>query len=154
VKTVAHIRDAQIDEARTLEELQRRSSMVWEQYRDQLVAHPDAIELPVDVIREQRVRVAIAAGRTLGFSVVRALEERVSELDALFVEPGWMYRGVGRTLMDDVIASARASGVIRLEVTAKPAVGFYEKIGFVAVRPVSTQFGPAVRMHLELRVPS
>ena len=147
MKAVGHIRFARADEVGELEELQRRSSMVWEQYRDQLVAHPDAIELPVGVIRDQRVRVAVAGHRTLGFSTVIPIGEHVSEIDALFVEPDWMAHGVGRALMDDAIARARASGVLRLEVTAKPAVGFYEKVGFVAIGRTSTQFGPAVRMH-------
>jgi hypothetical protein len=39
------IRDAKAADAPILEALQRRSSDVWEQYRRQLTAHPEAIEL-------------------------------------------------------------------------------------------------------------
>ena len=40
------VRDARPDEASALEALQRRASDVWEEYRAQLAANPDAIEAP------------------------------------------------------------------------------------------------------------
>ena len=43
---VEFIRDAILDEIPALEELQRRASTAWEQYRDQLAAHPDAMAIP------------------------------------------------------------------------------------------------------------
>src|SRR5262249_4514396 len=39
------IRFAHSDERAELEALQRRTSLVWEEYREQLLVHPDAIEL-------------------------------------------------------------------------------------------------------------
>jgi ribosomal protein S18 acetylase RimI-like enzyme len=80
---VIRIRDAEADEADALERLQRRSSDVWEQYREQLAAHPDAIELPQTFIDAGWVRVAVAEdGRVIGFyekvgfAVVGAAETR------------------------------------------------------------------------------
>lgn len=65
--------------------------------------------------------------------------------------PVLMRGGVGRLLIDDAVTIARSQGLVRLEVTANPrALGFYEKVGFVAVGEVPTQFGPAIRMHREL----
>lgn len=52
------VRDARPDEASALEALQRRASDVWEEYRAQLAANPDAIEAPHQAIAEGRVRVA------------------------------------------------------------------------------------------------
>jgi hypothetical protein len=43
---VEFIRDAILDEFPALEELQRRASTAWEQYRDQLAAQPDAMAIP------------------------------------------------------------------------------------------------------------
>ena len=48
------LRDAAADEADALERLQRRSSDVWEEYRQQLAANPDAIKLPQTFIEHQR----------------------------------------------------------------------------------------------------
>ena len=147
------IRDARPDEAFALEALQRRSSDVWEQYRAQLAANPDAIEPPHAAIAEGRVRVAVdASGRPLGFSVVLPLSEQRCELDDLFVEPESMRSGVGRLLVDDVAARATAAGATHVDVIANPnALGFYEKVGFQITGQAETRFGGAPRMALELR---
>jgi hypothetical protein len=46
VIVVLGIRNATAIEAPVLEALQRRSSEIWEEYREQLAANPDAIGLP------------------------------------------------------------------------------------------------------------
>jgi GNAT superfamily N-acetyltransferase len=151
VSIVEEVRPATESEVGELEDLQRRASLVWEEYRDDLLAHPEAIEVPLDAVRDRLVRVAFGGGRLLGFSVVLPLADAVTELDGLFVEPSFMGRGVGRCLIDDAVAIARERGVRRVEVTANPrAVGFYERIGFVAEGPVPTRFGPGLRMHLDI----
>jgi GNAT superfamily N-acetyltransferase len=145
------IRHAVAGEARLLEELQRRSSDVWEEYREQLAANPDAIELPQSFIEQGWVRVAVGSdGKPIGFSVVIPTDEQVHELDGLFVEPGHMRCGVGRALVHDAVVRAARAGADRLEVTAGPAQGFYEKVGFELVGAAQTRFGPAVRMRRTL----
>ena len=144
---VVRIRDADPAERAALEALQRRSSDVWEQYREQLAANPDAIVLPDDFIGNGWVRVAVAAdGRPIGFSVTIPGDAGVHELDGLFVEPGRMHRGVGRALVEDAAARAARGGAGCLEVIAGPAQGFYERVGFTLVGSAETRFGPAVRM--------
>jgi hypothetical protein len=65
------IRDAATAERAALEALQRRSSEVWEAYRPQLRAHPDAITLPQGFIDNGWVRVATGGDDTpIGFSGV------------------------------------------------------------------------------------
>src|SRR5262245_23535816 len=149
---VESIRDALPDEASALEALQRRASDVWEEYRAQLAAHPDAIAPPHRAIAEGRVRVAAdASGRPLGFSVVQPVEDGRCELDDLFVEPDWMRRGVGRLLVDDVGARAAAAGASYVDVIANPnALGFYSRLGFEETGAASTRFGSARRMTLPL----
>ena len=153
VDRVEVIRDATPDEAQALEDLQRRSSLVWEEYRAQLTAHPDAISLPVSLIRDATVRVACGPERILGFSVtVPSVDgDGSDELDGLFVEPDAMRGGVGRALIADVVDRAERRGVPAIEVTANPrAVDFYRQVGFRDGEPVSTRFGPGLRMRLEL----
>jgi GNAT superfamily N-acetyltransferase len=150
--SVVRIRPAAAGEAKLLEGLQRRSSDVWEAYREQLAANPDAIELPQAFIDEGWVRVAVADDETpIGFSVVMPTDEQFHELDGLFVEPGHMRCGVGRALVEDAAARAAGDGAECLEVTAGPAQGFYERVGFELVGAVQTRFGPAVRMRRRLQ---
>jgi GNAT superfamily N-acetyltransferase len=146
------IRSATAAEAPVLEALQRRSSDVWDEYREQLAANPGAIELPQNFIDNGWVRVAIADDETpIGFSVVIPTDGPVHELDGLFVEPSHMRCGVGRALVEDAAARASANGAECLEVTAGPAQGFYERAGFHLVGAARTLFGPAKRMRRGLK---
>jgi GNAT superfamily N-acetyltransferase len=146
------IRPAKATEAPALEALQRRSSDVWEEYREDLAAHPDAIELPQSFVDNDWVRVAVADDDTpVGFSVVIPTDGPAHELDGLFVEPGHMYGGVGRALIEHAAARAARAGAESLEVTAGPAQGFYEKVGFELIGSAQTRFGPAVRLRRALK---
>ncbi len=146
------IRDAMPAEGPVLEALQRRSSDVWEQYREALAANPDAIELPQAFIDSGWVRVAVDdVGAPIGFSVVIDGHGGARELDGLFVEPTHMRCGVGRALVADAVERATRRGAACLEVTAGPAEGFYEQVGFHRFDAAQTRFGPAVRMRRELR---
>lgn len=121
-------------------------------YREQLAAHPDAIELPQSYIDTGWVRVAVDEhGTPVGFSVVIPESSVAHELDGLFVEPAHMRGGVGRALVEDAAARASGRGAAHLEVTAGPAQGFYERVGFRMIGDAQTRFGPAVRMRRELQ---
>ena len=127
------LRGAASGERAELEALQRRSSEVWEQYREQLAAHPEAIEMPEALIDNGWVRVAVTDAEVIvGFSVVISRSAETHELDGLFVEPVHMYLGIGRMLVEDACRRARAAGASGLEVVAGPAQAFYEKLGFCA----------------------
>ena len=54
------------------------------------------------------------------------------------------------------LAAMRAArdAAAALEVTAGPAHGFYEKLGFAVIGEAETRFGPAVRMRRDLRAAS
>jgi GNAT superfamily N-acetyltransferase len=147
IQVMTTIRSAFPMEGPRLEALQRRSSDIWDEYREQLAAHPDAIELPQAFIDNGWVRVAAGAGDVpLGFSVVIPTDGTIHELDGLFVEPDRLRCGIGRALVEDAVARAAAGGGRCLEVTAGPAQGFYERTGFHVIATTQTRFGPAVRM--------
>ena len=145
------IRDARPAEQRSLTELQRRASLHWDAYREQLLAHPEAVELPLDQITDGLVRVAERERDVVGFAVLFHPARGACELDGLFVQPGRMGSGVGRALIEDAAQIARERGATRIEVVANPeAVGFYERVGFTGAAEIPTRFGPARRMHLRV----
>ena len=82
-----NIRRATVGERETLEALQRRASLVNAAYREQLLAHPEAIHLPAAHIEAGGTVVAEIDGAVAGFAVVLALPDGGAELDGLFVEP-------------------------------------------------------------------
>ena len=142
------LRSGRPEERAALEDLQRRASLMWEEYRPYLLANPDVIELPLAQLRDGRVRVAEWRGRVAGFAAVLPKQD-FCELDGLFVEPALWGHGIARALIADALVLARAEGAGRLETIANPrAEGFYRKLGFTVIGRAQTQFGPANRMQL------
>ncbi len=147
------IRHARLGELPALEALQMRAAWIWEQYRDDLAAHPDDVRLTDDAIEQSRVRVATSGSERTGFAEWSVTSADEGELEGLFVEPGSMRRGIGGRLLQDVFALARDAGVRRIAVVAEPHVAVvYERVGFLHEDRVETQFGPALRMGLALGV--
>jgi GNAT superfamily N-acetyltransferase len=143
------LRWAREDEVLVLEDLQREASLIWDEYRADLLAHPDAIEVPLADVREHRVRVHERGGAVTGYATVLPLPDGSAELDALFVRPALMRRGIGALLVGDAVQRARDAGADLLVVTANPrAETFYGRCGFRTVGEAPTRFGPAIRMHL------
>jgi GNAT superfamily N-acetyltransferase len=141
------IRLATASERRALEELQMRASVHSGRWAEQLRAHPDAIAVPAEQIARGLVRVAERDGAVLGFATLLPPVSGVCELEAIFVEPASMGAGIGRRLIDDVMAIAGRNGAIAVEVVANPdAWAFYERVGFSGDDAVATRFGAGRRM--------
>jgi GNAT superfamily N-acetyltransferase len=145
------IRDAEAADGAALRDVFRRASLSNDGDRGNLLANPDVLEFPGAAVNDGRTRVAAAAdGRVIGFATALTGGDAI-ELDDLFVDPGWMGRGVGRALVLDVVAIARDQLAGRIEVTANPhALAFYQKVGFIVDHEVQTRFGPGSRMHLDV----
>src|ERR1700722_3493546 len=94
------IRPAVISEQKELEALQLRASLTNAGDRDALLAHPDAIELPIDQIAAGAVFVSERNGVIVGFAALLRRPDGDVELDGLFVDPGVRRCGVGRSLID------------------------------------------------------
>ena len=76
------------------------------------------------------------------------------ELDALFSEPAMWRRGVASALIGYGRNLARENGVSAIHVIGNPhAREFYLALGFVPLRAVETQFGPATEYVLTLATP-
>jgi ribosomal protein S18 acetylase RimI-like enzyme len=141
-----HLRLARIEELGELEDLQRRASLALDEYREALLAHPDAIALPAEQIERGEVLVAELDGRIAGFAVVLDQDGR-AELDGLFVEPQLWRQGIGSALVEEAVHDARNRGLSLMTVVANPgAKEFYERSGFTVEGSAETRFGPALRM--------
>jgi GNAT superfamily N-acetyltransferase len=119
--------------------------------RDNLLAHPAYLVLGRCGLAEGRTHVAEEKGSLVGFATW-AEADGVFELEDLFVDPGWMRRGIATALVERIADVVRARGAERLEVTANPhALGFYTAAGFIDCGATDTKFGPARRMMLAVR---
>ena len=110
-----------------------------------LLGNPQFLELSDVAVKERRTRVAVVDGCIVGF--VSTLEHDAGiELEDLFVGPASMRRGVARALVADVVGTAVARGVRRVEVTANVhALGFYAAVGFVRDGEVPAASGTSTR---------
>jgi len=151
MKNELHLRVAIPHEREALEALQRRASLANPGDRANLLAHPDAIELPLEQIESGTVIVAELGGSVLGFAAIVRREDGDAELDALFVEPGSWRRGVGRGLVEHCGTLARSLGATSLHVVGNPhAEGFYTACGFDLLGTAETRFGSGLLMRLAL----
>jgi ribosomal protein S18 acetylase RimI-like enzyme len=128
----------------------RRASLSNAGDRDNLLAHPDYLILGAGGLAEGRTYVAEQDGSLVGFATWAETAGTI-ELEDLFVDPGYMRRGIAAALVNRVAGVLRVRGVERLEVTANPhALGFYRAAGFTDCGVAETQFGTAPRMVLAI----
>ena len=128
----------------------RRASLSNAGYRDNLLAHPEYLILGSEGLAEGRTHVAEEDGSLVGFATW-AETAGAMELEDLFVDPGYMRRGIAAALLNCIAEVLRARGVQRLEVTANPdALGFYRAVGFIDCGVAETDFGAAPRMVLAI----
>ena len=139
------IRLAQPHERDELEALQWRATLTTDRHRDDLLANPDAVDLPLEQIERGDVFVADLDGEVTGFAVLLA-HRGVAELDGLFVEPNCWRQGVGSALVDEAAHRARQLGLTLAVTAGVEASGFYERCGFSLEGDAETRFGPALRM--------
>jgi hemoglobin len=134
-----------------LEALQWRASLSNAEDREALLAHPDAIELPLSQIEAGGVFVAESEGSIGGFAAILSREDGDAELDALFVEPDRWRQGIGRLLVEYCCASAMASNASAMRVIGNPhAEGFYVACGFHVLGTEATRFGVGLVMRRDL----
>jgi GNAT superfamily N-acetyltransferase len=128
----------------------RRASLSNAGDRDNLLAHPEYLVLGPQGLAEGRTYVAEEDGSVAGFATW-ALADGATELEDLFVDPGWRRRGIATALVTRIADVLRVRGVRCLEVTANPhAQGFYSAAGFVDCGTAETAFGAAPRKRLAI----
>jgi N-acetylglutamate synthase-like GNAT family acetyltransferase len=145
------IRPAANSEQKQLEALQLRASLNNAGDRDALLAHPDAIQLPLAQIAAGGVFVAESNGAIVGFATIEPRPDGQSELDALFVDPDMQRHGIGRSLVARCAEIAKSRSCTSLYVIGNPhAEKFYRVCGFEQIATTETRFGPGLVMRLPL----
>jgi GNAT superfamily N-acetyltransferase len=128
------VRPARRDEARLLSDLALRSKAHWKYSAEFLAKVRDELSYQSEQIDSPDMRFAIAEvdGTPMGFYSLKLLPSSEIELDSLFVEPGFIGKGVGRKLIEHAKFVAVQLGATRMIIQGDPnAERFYVAAGGV-----------------------
>lgn len=90
-----------------------------------------------------RLLLAQEHDRSAGCIALRALDPSICEMKRLYVRPDYRGKGIGRLLVDAILAEARAIGYERMrldtvESSMQDAVALYRRRGFREIAPYRT----------------
>ncbi len=126
------IQSALASQARILTELALRSKAHWGYGSEFIDACRDELTITSAKIRESGYHcfVASVGYQIVGFAALERNSETVWELNALFVEPGEIGKGIGSALMEHAMTLALHMGGIELVIQSDPhAESFYIAAG-------------------------
>jgi putative acetyltransferase len=124
-------------------------SLCFQNFDQELAELPGSYTPP-----EGRLLLAEYEGQVAGCIALHKLEADICEMKRLYVRPQFRGKGVGRILIDRVIAEARQMGYQRMRLdTVEPvmrdAVAMYRKIGFREIPPYCNNPMPGA-LYMEL----
>lgn len=101
------------------------------------------IERTANHIKEHEYYVAEKDGRVVGFACLVYPEEKVVEIEALYVHPDFQKQGAGTALINEVCSLKKAEGYTKLVLWTMengPSLGFYQKQGLKQSNNVKKKF--------------
>jgi GNAT superfamily N-acetyltransferase len=127
------VRLARAEEAAVLTELSMRAKASWG-YDDAFMAQCRAeLTLTAERMEAWTVWVAERDGQVAGM-IALAVDSDGAELEDFMVEPAFQGLGVGRALMDALLAECRRRGLASIGLDADPnAEPIYRRLGFSTV---------------------
>ena len=130
------LRPAVPADAALLTAIARRSKAVWdysaefiEACRQELTWTENDLARPASC-----ARLAISARAVAGFYALAFADATECELEALYVDPPFIGKGIGRVLLNDAIVLAQERSCRAMLIQSDPhAAGFYERNGAVKI---------------------
>ncbi|MGD2146233.1 MAG: GNAT family N-acetyltransferase [Anaerolineae bacterium] len=99
----------------------------------------DMAKLEIFLPPDGRLLLAMEGAQAVGLACMRRIKEDAGEIKRMYVRPEFRKQGIGRALVEAIIADARAIGYasIRLDSTRfmKAAHSLYRSMGFREIEP-------------------
>jgi len=110
----------------------------FQNFDSELATLPGTYEPP-----EGRLALALVNGEPPGCVALRRVDATRCEAKRLYVRPQFRSHGIGRALLDWVIAEARSAGYVEMVGDTMPvmerAIGMYERTGFERTGPYNEE---------------
>ena len=112
-------------------------SLCFQSFDEELKGLPGAYGPP-----SGRLLLARSSGHAAGCTALRKLEAGICEMKRLYVRPADRGRGLGRLLVERIIAEARTIGYERMRLDTiqsamRDAIALYRQMGFEEIAPYS-----------------
>lgn len=108
------------------------TDLCFQGFADELATLPGAYARP-----SGRLLLALHQSDPAGCVALRALDPRISEIKRLFVRPAFRGTGLGRRLVERIIAEARGVGYERMRLDTLPSMraarSLYAELGFTPI---------------------
>ena len=104
---------------------------------------------------EGRLLLAIENAEVAGCVAFRPLDDEICEMKRLFVRPAFQGSGLGRDLIEELIAEARSAGYIKMRLDSwiprmGKAIEMYRRHGFYEIEPYNVNPYEMIFMELVL----
>ena len=130
------IREAKLSEARLLSELALESKAYWGYSMEFMNACREELNVCAqDICSKNRIyQVYEENGEAIGFYAIERISNDEAELEALFVKPEYIGKGIGKALIEHAIAVSKHKGYKLLKIQGDPnAEEFYLASGAIRI---------------------
>ncbi|WP_294965106.1 GNAT family N-acetyltransferase [uncultured Flavobacterium sp.] len=147
------VEKAKISDCEILTEITKKSKAYWGYSDEQIQKWDKNLTISKDYISEHNVFKLVDNDLIIGYYSYVFKDEKVIELDNLFVLPDYIGKGFGKYLVVDFLNRIKEIGIEKITLDSEPnAEKFYLKMGFVKVgefeSSIKNRFMPIMEMKL------
>ncbi|KFF04838.1 GNAT family N-acetyltransferase [Flavobacterium reichenbachii] len=147
------IQKASITDHEVLTEITKKSKAYWGYSVEQILEWDKNLTISKDYIRDQNVFKLVNDNLIIGYYSYVFKEEKVIELDNLFIFPEYIGNGLGKYLLLDFLNRIKETNIEKIILDSEPnAEGFYSKMGFVKIGEFETSIKNRFMPIMEMKV--
>ncbi len=128
------------NEHQTITDITKSSKAYWGYQPEWMEMWDEELTITPNYIRGNKVYKATYQAQVVGYYSLGYINDKVCELDNLFILPEFIGKGIGKKLLNHAIETAQFLGLNEIVLDADPnAVGFYQKHGFKEISKKETK---------------
>ncbi|MFD2941015.1 GNAT family N-acetyltransferase [Flavobacterium notoginsengisoli] len=147
------IEKASITDNEILTSITKKSKAYWGYSAEQIQKWDKNLTISQDYIRENNVFKLVDNDLIMGYYSYVFKDEKVIELDNLFILPEYIGKGFGKYLVFDFLNRIKEEKIERIILNSEPnAEEFYAKMGFVKIGEFETSIKNRFMPIMEMKI--